>query len=254
MFKSRLERFIYDSKETLSMTVRAHRSARGAVSSVAASGRFQMRRGQSLPLDRLGTNEIIRVERGCLVVQAPRAEGGSRVALLLFPGDVFSRDAAPPLNALSLAAATAVTLVRSVPNAASSASGEACVSVAFARLAARTALHAMTLNELTAEQRVATFLVELALRFGNCTAAGCSFDLPLSRTYMSHYLALNPDTMSRLMSRLKAQGLVITPTRGRATIPSLARLAALSPLAGALRRYWPSGECGLTLDLAAETA
>lgn len=236
------------------MAVRAHRSARGAVSSVEASGRFQMRRGQSLPLDRLGTNEIIRVERGCLVVQAPRAEGSSRVALLLFPGDVFSRDAAPPLNALSLAAATAVTLVRSVPDAASSAPGEACVSVAFARLAARTALHAMTLNELTAEQRVATFLVELALRFGNCTAAGCSFDLPLSRTYMSHYLALNPDTMSRLMSRLKAQGLVITPTRGRATIPSLARLAALSPLAGALRRYWPSGECGLTLDLAAETA
>jgi CRP/FNR family transcriptional regulator, anaerobic regulatory protein len=236
------------------MTVRAHGAARGAGSSVAASGRLQMRRGQSLSMDRLGTNQIVRVERGCIVLQAPRVEGGSHVALLLFPGDVFSRDAAPPLNGMSLAAATAVTLSLSLPAPESPGRGEGGVSVAFARLVARTALHAITLNELTAEQRIATFLVDMALRFGNRTAAGCSFELPLSRTSMSHYLALNPDTLSRLMSRLKAQGLVTTPSRGRATIPSLARLAALSPLSGALRRYSPGSECGVALDPVGETA
>ncbi len=214
----------------------------------AAGGRLQMRRGQCLALERIGINEIVRVERGCVVVQSPRPEGGSRVAVLLFPGDVFSRDAAPPLNAISLAAATPATLYRATPDGTSVALGDKMMTTAFARLAARTALHAIMLNELTAEERVATLLVELALRFGNRTAGGCSIELPLSRTDMAHYLALNPDTMSRLMSRLKAQNLIITPSRGWATIPSLAALAVLSPLATALRRLWPGGECGAVLD------
>ena len=193
----------------------------------------------------MGQGERYRVDRGCLVVRAPRPDGRSHVALLLFQGDVFSREAAPPLNAITIAAATPATLSRSI---VSDGQGEAEVATAFARLTARAVLHAMTLNELTAEQRVATFLVELALRFGAATSAGCAFELPLSRTDMALYLALNPDTVSRLMSRLKARGLVTTPSRGRATVPSLSALAQLSPLAGALRRLWPTGQCGAGLD------
>ncbi len=213
-----------------------------------ASGRVQMRRGQSLPLERLGANEVVRVDRGCVVVQAARVEGDTRTALLLFPGDVFSRDAAPPLNAMRLAAATPATIYRWSPEGTSAPPGEGPLAKAFARLAARTSLHAMMLNELSAEQRVATFLVELALRSGNRASGGCSFELPLSRTDTAHFLALNPDTMSRLMSRLKAQHLVITPSRGWVTVPSLAALAALSPLSAVLRRLWPAGECGALLD------
>ena len=168
--------------------------------------------------------------------------------LLLFPGDVFSREAAPPLDALSFCAAAPAILTQStVAEEAWEAGAQRAigsVSASFARLTARTALHAMMLSELTAEQRLATFLLELALRFGTRTPAGSALELPLSRTDMAHYLSLNPDTMSRVMSRLKARGLIATPSRGCATVPDLGALAKLSPLASALQRLWPSDECG----------
>ncbi|MBS0242070.1 MAG: Crp/Fnr family transcriptional regulator, partial [Proteobacteria bacterium] len=90
-----------------------------------------------------------------------------------------------------------------------------------------------------AEQRLATFILEIALRFGTMTPAGCSLELPLSRTDMAHYLALNPDTMSRLMSRLKERGILATPSRGWVIVKQITALADLTPLTGALLRLWP---------------
>jgi len=163
--------------------------------------------------------------------------------LLLFPGDVFSREAAPPLEALGICAAAPTVLIQSTiaekPWEAGAERVVGAIAVSFARLTARVALHAMMLNELNAEERLATFLLELALRFGTGTPKGCAFELPLSRTDMAHYLSLNPDTMSRLMSRLKTRDLIATPSRGLAVVPDLEALAKLTPFASALQRLSP---------------
>ena len=207
-------------------------------------GRLQLRRGQSIPLDWIGTDEVLRVEQGTLTMQSPRPGGGRRTALLLLPGDIFSRDAVWPVDATKLTAASQVVIRRS-----SLENGNAVVlSAGLARLVGRLATHALMLRELTAEQRLASFLVELALCGGHRTPSGCAFELPFSRTDMASYLGLNPDTMSRLISRLKAKRLLTTPSRGLMMVPSLAGLAALTPLASALRRLWPAAECGALLD------
>ena len=201
--------------------------------------RLQLRRGQQLQLEWLGGDEVLLVERGCLVLQAPRQDGGHRVVAVLFPGDLISRDATPPMPGIGVTATRTAAIARIAGRsigAISDAVASADHGRSFARFAARTTLHAIVLAELTAEQRLATFLLELALRLGSETPAGCTFELPLSRTDMAHYLALNPDTMSRLVSRLKSRGLIATPSRGWATIASVDALAALSPLATVLRQ------------------
>ena len=65
-------------------------------------------------------------------------------------------------------------------------------------------------------------------------AAGVAFELPLSRTEIADYLALNADTLSRIMSRLKGRGLVARTGRDRALVADWDGLCAMSPLAGAL--------------------
>jgi len=210
----------------------------------ATEGTLQLRRGQSIPLDWISASEVLRVEQGMLAMQSPRDGGGRRTALLLLPRDVFSRDAVWPVDATNLTAATHVVIRRS-----SLESGSAvALAAGSARLVARLATQALMLRELTAEQRLASFLVELALCGGYRTPAGCAFELPFSRADMASYLALNPDTMSRLISRLKARRLLTTPSRGLVTVPSLSDLAVLTPLAFALRRLWPAAECGALLD------
>lgn len=215
-----------------------------AFARAATAGRLQLRRGQSIPLEQIGADEVLRIERGALAIQSPRPDGGRRTALLLLPDDVFSRDVVPPIGVLHLTATVQAVIRRSRLEG----SDAVAVSSGLARLAARLAMHALMLRELTAEQRLASFLIELALRGGYRTPAGCAFEVPFSRTDMASYLALNPDTMSRLMSRLKTRRLLMTPSRGLVTVPSLVGLATLTPLAFALRRLWPAAECGTLLD------
>ncbi len=100
----------------------------------------------------------------------------------------------------------------------------------------RRQLHLATVGSLNGEERVASFLVELALRIGESGYDDSrTFDMPLSRTDMAHYLALNADTLSRIMSRLRHSGVLGTASRGRAYTPSLPALTALTPLADAIR-------------------
>lgn len=190
------------------------------------------------------------MERGIVTIQAPHPHpgAGSRIALLLFPGDMFLREVVPPMGTASVAAATeaAIRRTRLVVGNCETVSG------GLARLVARLAMHALMLRELTAEQRLATFLLEFALRCGHSTPAGCSFEMPLSRKDVAYYLALNPDTMSRLMSRLKAKRLIATPSRRWVTVPSLTALAAVTPLAAGLRRFSPTAEGGALLDWPAD--
>lgn len=209
--------------------------------------RLQLRRGQSLAVDRIASDETLRVERGCLVMQATADQQGHRsVLLVLLPGDIIVREVAPPLPGVALVAALPSALSRAT--ATGGAADGALNCAAFAKLTARVALHTLALGALDAEQRAVTFLVELALRIGHHTPSGCTFELPLSRTDMARFLALNPDTMSRIMSRLRERKLIAMPSRGLASVPDIEALAALTPLAPVLRRMWPESECAVALQ------
>ena len=74
--------------------------------------------------------------------------------------------------------------------------------------AGRMRLHAAMLSSLDSEQKLIALLTELAIRTGQKTPTGTVFELPLRRTDIATYLGLNPDTVSRLLSRLRTAGLI----------------------------------------------
>jgi CRP/FNR family transcriptional regulator len=97
----------------------------------------------------------------------------------------------------------------------------------------------VAVGQFDCQQRVATYLMELAMRTGaRAPSGGLAFEMPLSRTDMADYLGLNADTLSRTMSRLRASGLVSHPERHRAVIRDLDALAALTPAAHSIRALY----------------
>lgn len=93
-------------------------------------------------------------------------------------------------------------------------------------------VHLVTLGRLDGMERVCLFLAEMAWRIGCKTAAGWRVRLPLSREDIADYLGLNPETVSRIFSRVKKAKLVtfLSPTDYLVPdIQALQRRAPLSP-------------------------
>lgn len=68
----------------------------------------------------------------------------------------------------------------------------------------------LLLGRKTAEQRVASLLLEFAERLSTPPAPGRvrSFDLPLSRTEMADFLGLSLETVSRQVGKLRTRGVI----------------------------------------------
>jgi len=67
--------------------------------------------------------------------------------------------------------------------------------------------------------------------------------LPISRTEIAQYLALNADTLSRLMSRFKTDGYISQKSRHQITLRdwrAIANLCPITPALLALDRHRPS--------------
>jgi CRP/FNR family transcriptional regulator len=59
-----------------------------------------------------------------------------------------------------------------------------------------------------AEQRLTAFLLDLSARYGKCGRSATRFSLPMSRGEIANYLGLTGETISRLLSRYRQQGLI----------------------------------------------
>jgi CRP/FNR family transcriptional regulator, anaerobic regulatory protein len=88
----------------------------------------------------------------------------------------------------------------------------------------------LLLGRKTAREKIASLLaiiarrdVALGLRFGQI-----GFDLPLTREAMSDYLGLTLETVSRQMSALKREGVIVLEGKRRIVIPDFERLLALA--------------------------
>ncbi|MGD9830587.1 MAG: Crp/Fnr family transcriptional regulator [Hyphomicrobiaceae bacterium] len=212
--------------------------------------RLDLRRRQRIVFKEEAPDQLYRVERGCITLDAVLPDDRRQVLLVLYPGDLISRSASPPVPGIGLTAAVASTLTRlpgeTIDTAADGVTEMLRLHAAVAQLSARSTLHAMAIGRLTSEERVATLLTEIALFCGRAIQGSYSFEMPLSRDDMADYLALNPDTLSRLMSRLRARKLIAMPTRNRAIVRDLDALMALTPLAKAVLALRGSVERGAT--------
>ena len=77
-----------------------------------------------------------------------------------------------------------------------------------------------------AEERVAAFLLDLAARLEARGGSGSSLQLRMSRAELGSYLGLQPETMSRTLTKLQAHGLLLVSQR-RITITDSKRLQQL---------------------------
>lgn len=201
--------------------------------------RLVIRRKQRLGLSKGIEGGLVVIESGCLTLDAVLASGRHQVMLLLYPGDVILPGTLPPLPRVGLTALTSASVMNRRPENSAAAPfpelGQADATTRVASMLARATLHTVRLASLTAEERFASLLVEMAFNLGSGFPSGYAPEVPMARAEMAGYLALNPDTLSRLMSRFRARNLISAAGRGAARIRDFKALCEMTPLGGTLQ-------------------
>ncbi len=211
-----------------------------------AATSVRVRSRQRLAVSADGSETLYIARSGMMALTAQVDGRGRQLLSLLFPGEVFRTAYAPPLPDVALTGLAAGEAWR-LSWAAFEAvcAKEPSLGHAYTRQAAAQSagmgLHAAAIGALSGEERVATFLIELVLRLGRKTAAGIAFDMPMSREDIADYLALNADTLSRIMSRLRASGAISIAGRGHGLARDFRRLCEMSPMARAVSEMHGSG-------------
>lgn len=211
-----------------------------ALAAIAAGAvTLRARRRQRLPVTHDQPDSVYVLRSGMMLLQAHLPCHRRQVLDVLYPGDIYRTLFAPPLPEAALVALPGSVSLRLRATAFEDLAAldpqvAAFYSGRIAHQTARQALHAGCIGGLRGEERVVTFLVEIAMRLGRPAAGGMAFDLPLSRDDIAGYLGLNADTLSRIMSRLKAQGLLTQSSRSRAFAPDWRELCRATPLADTL--------------------
>lgn len=207
----------------------------------AHAATIRTRRGQNVALAVEGSEAAFIVHAGALTLNVTMPRTSRQVVAILFPGDVLRSGFVPHEAEGSLVPASSGELwrLRWPVFAELLAKDPAIASFyheAINRQMARRAIHVAAIGQFDCQQKVATFLLELALRTGTPSPSGSGvvFDMPLSRTEIADYLGLNADTLSRTMSRLRSSGVLNHTERNRAVLRDFRALAALSPAARAL--------------------
>lgn len=182
---------------------------------------------------------VFAVRQGVILGRAQIPHSPVCALTLQYGGDVIVPEGLPHFAERSLVAATAAEVWRFKSKAFQQALADnpdllQIREAAHNRQQARAALHATLLSCLDGAQRFAGFLIEMAREVGVASGPTIAIDLPLSRVEIAQYLALNADTLSRLMSRFKSDGLISQSSRHHIALKDWKAVAALCPIAPAL--------------------
>ncbi|RMF03619.1 MAG: hypothetical protein D6773_07130, partial [Alphaproteobacteria bacterium] len=190
---------------------------------------------------------ILIVEEGCILLESVLPSGRRQVLGFRFPGDMLCTAFVSNLpNGMAQALRNVRFLKvqhRAIRDQAARSPqlGRAMAGLA-ATQAERANLHNLVLGQLNRQERVATFLLELALRTGTRVGEGVVMPLPMTRNHIADYLGLNVDTVSRIISAFKADGIIRLPAPGGVEVPDFAALEAQTPLSDALRALYREDE------------
>lgn len=204
--------------------------------------RITTRKHQKLLLTAQPDEVLYFIRKGLFLARASLPHLRNRVLGIHYPGDLVRTLAMPPLVGAEITAASEKgdvwrlrwPVVKGILDENPDLARE--VSDRLADQAARSALHNVILAELNGDERVAALMIELALRMGTETAAGRVFEMPLSRMDIAEHLALNADTVSRIVSRMRAKGLLAAAGRRHLVCPRFKDLACACPLASVIAR------------------
>jgi CRP/FNR family nitrogen fixation transcriptional regulator len=133
------------------------------------------------------------------------ADGRRQIGDFYYPGDVLGVEIAAVhrFSAEALSACEVLALRRSGSAAYGDHHLDRMIWQATASELRRTQSHMLLLGRATAYEKVAQFLFDIADRF-----RGDVVFLPMSRQDMADYLGLTIETISRMLGRLQAEGVV----------------------------------------------
>lgn len=192
------------------------------------------RRRQRISVDFNNSDTVYFVKSGLLILNSVCSGERQQPLTIFYPGDFFYVDLVPPFSAAELVAMTECDLIRirrsTLEPSGAAETLEKALGTHAANMFARSNLHIARLAALSSETRVAAFILELSLRMGQMVNDTVTCDLPLTRNDIADYLSLNADTLSRIMTRLKARGTVATIGRSRAIVKSVKKLCREVPI------------------------
>ena len=172
---------------------------------------------------------------GVLKLSATTADGREQIVGLLYPADFVGRPFAEAAEHTVTALTDAELCV--FPRKPFEAALEE--HVRMERLLLRRTLAALDdararmlmLGRKTAEEKVASFLLDMAQHLGGAKAGAVTFELPVTRGQIADVLGLTIETVSRQMTRLKRAGLIDLPSGRLVTIRDRPALEDLSEAA-----------------------
>jgi CRP/FNR family nitrogen fixation transcriptional regulator len=154
-------------------------------------------------------------------------DGRRQIGAFCLPGDVFGLEAGSGhgFAAEAIVASTVRAAKRSAVVAMAARDGELAADL-WRRTAGRLRAaedHMILLGRKTAEERVATFLLDIAKR----ESAQQVVELPMSRQDIADYLGLTIETVSRTLTQLTTEDTIELPSSRRVVLRSRARLQQL---------------------------
>ena len=154
-------------------------------------------------------------------------DGRRHIAEFHFAGDCFGFDSLP--ERLFSAEAVGDAVIMRFPRRATERLIDESPKLArylremTLRDLANAQMHMMMLGRMSAPERVATFLLDLADR----RDASCALDLPMSRTDIADYLGLTIETVCRVLSSFKRDGIIDIPNAHCIELRNRAALAEI---------------------------
>ncbi|ODT66605.1 MAG: transcriptional regulator [Pelagibacterium sp. SCN 63-23] len=197
-----------------------------------ATRRVQRAAGEELMADAMPIATYANVRRGVVKLSKILEDGRQQVVGLQFAPDLLGRPFAAE-SRVSAAAASDVDLCL-IPKwaletaMAESASLERRVMLQALRELDEARDWMVTLGRKTASEKVASFLYLIATHADpDADAADVGFDLPLSRADIADFLGLTIETVSRQISKLRADHVIEIANYRSVVVPDLARLRLL---------------------------
>jgi len=171
----------------------------------AGSVRLTFRRGEEIYAQDEDADLIYRVVRGSIRTTHLQSDGRRQIGDFYYVGDIIGVEVGDVhrFSAEALTDCDVLALRRAGSTAYEPGRVQQMIWAATATELRRTQSHMLLLGRATACEKVARFLMDIADRF-----RGEFVILPMSRQDMADYLGLTIETISRMLGRLQADGVI----------------------------------------------
>ena len=186
---------------------------------------------EDLFLDGDEASHLYEVIEGIVCAYRILPDGGRHIVSFYYPGDVlghcsteayaFSAQALTPVSVRSVPLASLERQMRQRPDLAQKLLRMAAVELTATRD------HLVCLAAKSAEAKTASFLLALSRRNAAVGEDPAEIRLPMTRLDIADYLGLTLETVSRMLSKFKRQGLIDLPRATLVRIKNARTLASL---------------------------